>query len=94
MRDLYSERRSDVAEVCQHILDGKDFEHIPEHRYVHWNYGGKQFMYDTLTTHVEVCENREWRILDTEYSGDDEKVPKVGRTQAKNEGDIICRSNG
>ena len=67
MRDIYEEKRSDVADMCQAILDGKDPKaEYAEHRYVEWTYNGVDFMYDTLTTLVKVRDDEigHWMIFD------------------------------
>lgn len=72
IRDMFSERRSDVEEICQDVLQGKPADKSKvEHRYVKWEYAGKRFLYDTLTTLVEVEEKPgNWEVLNTEYSND------------------------
>lgn len=52
---LYAEKRTDVEEICTHVLEGKPIEELkkyPEHRYVKWMHNGVEYEYDTLTTLV------------------------------------------
>jgi len=75
MATLYTERRTDVADMCDAILDGKEASTItPESRYIKWEYQGASFMYDTLTTLIEVREAiDDWKaktIDDISYEDD------------------------
>lgn len=59
MIGLYSERRTDVADICWEILEGKTAQELrdPEHRYINASIevDGKnvEVLYDTLTTLIE-----------------------------------------
>ena len=71
IRDLYQEKRSDVADICQAVLDGEEVDETAvERRFVFWEYDGKNFEYDTLTTLVSVerGESGEWDQLKCTYS--------------------------
>lgn len=70
---LYSEKRSDVSEILNCILEGKEPSvDIVEHRYVKWTHNGINFIYDTLTTLVEYQgEDDEWHTVeDIRYEDD------------------------
>ena len=64
MAGFYVEKRSDVEEMLNAILEGKDIkESDTEHRYVTWKHKGDEFQYDTLTTLVSVW-NKETELLE------------------------------
>lgn len=55
MSNIYSEKRTDVSEMCDNIRAGKEpRKEDSESRYTCWMYEGEQFQYDSLTTLVSV----------------------------------------
>jgi len=72
MQGLFVEKRSDVAEDIEYILEHEgDLEKIrkelhAESRYIKFTHNGTQFEYDTLTTLVEVYdpEKDRWDTVD------------------------------
>lgn len=69
MQELFSEHRTDVEEICQHILDRKPINKMqePEHRFVKFSFNGTNFLYDTYTTLVKAETEEGWIQLDCEY---------------------------
>jgi hypothetical protein len=66
MWNLFSERRTDVAEFCDMALDQKPIEDLfnfkPEHRFIQAGNGNVLVEYDTLTTllHISFDEGLTW----------------------------------
>lgn len=84
MIGLYSERRTDVADLCWEILEGKKPEELrdPEHRYINTsidvNGTNVEIFYDTLTTMIEYNmtdpdEPSDWHHGDCSYRDEDLK---------------------
>jgi hypothetical protein len=68
MADLYAENRSDISDMCVAILNGEmPRKENVEHRYVKWNFNGTDFIYDTLTTLVEMRLGYTWVPVETKY---------------------------
>lgn len=78
--DLYAEKRSDVADIIEDILKGRSpKKDWVDHRYVTWNYGIRSFVYDTLTTMVDVIDaegNLVGKAQNMGYSDDDPRPYK------------------
>jgi len=82
MQDIYVEKRSDVSDMIESILNCSkvtDVLYLAEKRFVKFKYQGADFVYDSLTTQVstngspkpmEFCfkdTGEEWNILECEY---------------------------
>lgn len=75
LRNMYVEKRSDVSDIVDMILDKEpldDIEELVEHRYVHFNHNGTEYEYDTLTTLVEYQDkDGKWKVVsDIQYLND------------------------
>jgi len=71
LRDEFSEKRSDVSDITADLLNGKEYRHGAEHRYVRFWHNDTMFVYDTLTTLVEAVDVfGNVKVLECQYYDD------------------------
>ena len=83
MGQLFQERRSDVADMCFALVDGRDIDkHQAESRFPTARFGEMEVQYDTLTTQFSVRdlndENPVWILIPPEaHDYPDDGQPKT-----------------
>jgi len=70
MAEIYSEKRSDVTDMLDRIMEGfKPNTDMAEKRFVRWSFEGNDFEYDTLTTLVSYKGTKHYEtITNIEYT--------------------------
>jgi hypothetical protein len=71
MYDHYVERRTDVADMIEAILDGEDEMREPESRFSLGDINGVPVLWDSLTTHLEYYHEGKWKLAKIWYYDDE-----------------------